>query len=278
MAQAGKARGQARGRRLRTEYAENPLGIDARKPRLSWQLQVRRARRRPVRLPGPRGARASAACARRQRPGVGLGPGGFGRIHPAHLRRTAAAVRASGTTGRSASGTAAGRASAWSAPAFVGDGPARRRATGRRAGSSPTCRKTSRSRDPRRCCAASSSSSGPVERARAYVTSHGLYELQLNGQRVGDELFTPGLDQLQQAPAVPDLRRDAPPQERAPTRWGRCSATAGTAGDLGLAGPPQHLRRPPGACSARSRSPTRTAAREVVGTDQELEGVDRRRS
>ena len=34
--------------------------------------------------------------------------------------------------------------------------------------------------------------SGPVERARAYVTSHGLYELHLNGQRVGEDLFTPG--------------------------------------------------------------------------------------
>jgi hypothetical protein len=33
---------------------------------------------------------------------------------------------------------------------------------------------------------------GVVESARAYVTSHGLYEMQLNGQRVGDEVFTPG--------------------------------------------------------------------------------------
>ena len=31
-----------------------------------------------------------------------------------------------------------------------------------------------------------------VARARAYVTSHGLYEMHLNGQRVGDQLFTPG--------------------------------------------------------------------------------------
>jgi alpha-L-rhamnosidase len=31
-----------------------------------------------------------------------------------------------------------------------------------------------------------------VERATAYVTSHGLYEMQLNGQRVGDQVFTPG--------------------------------------------------------------------------------------
>ena len=33
---------------------------------------------------------------------------------------------------------------------------------------------------------------GRIARARAYVTSHGLYELRLNGQRVGDQLFTPG--------------------------------------------------------------------------------------
>jgi alpha-L-rhamnosidase len=33
---------------------------------------------------------------------------------------------------------------------------------------------------------------GKVREARAYVTSHGLYELHLNGQRVGDQLFTPG--------------------------------------------------------------------------------------
>src|SRR5262249_29388437 len=33
---------------------------------------------------------------------------------------------------------------------------------------------------------------GPVASARAYVTSHGLYEMHLNGRRVGDDLFTPG--------------------------------------------------------------------------------------
>ena len=32
----------------------------------------------------------------------------------------------------------------------------------------------------------------PVRSARAYVTSLGLYELHLNGARVGDQLFTPG--------------------------------------------------------------------------------------
>ena len=33
---------------------------------------------------------------------------------------------------------------------------------------------------------------GAVESARAYVTSLGLYELEINGKRVGDQLFTPG--------------------------------------------------------------------------------------
>lgn len=31
-----------------------------------------------------------------------------------------------------------------------------------------------------------------IVRARLYVTSHGLYELQINGRHVGDQLFTPG--------------------------------------------------------------------------------------
>jgi len=32
----------------------------------------------------------------------------------------------------------------------------------------------------------------PIESARAYVTSHGIYEMHINGNKVGDELFTPG--------------------------------------------------------------------------------------
>ena len=31
-----------------------------------------------------------------------------------------------------------------------------------------------------------------IKRARVYVTAHGLYELYLNGRKVGDDLFTPG--------------------------------------------------------------------------------------
>ncbi len=36
------------------------------------------------------------------------------------------------------------------------------------------------------------STSKKIESARIYVTSHGLYQLFLNGEKVGDQLFTPG--------------------------------------------------------------------------------------
>ena len=36
------------------------------------------------------------------------------------------------------------------------------------------------------------STSKKIESARVYVTSHGLYQLFINGKKVGDELFTPG--------------------------------------------------------------------------------------
>ncbi|MDX1641562.1 MAG: family 78 glycoside hydrolase catalytic domain, partial [Balneolaceae bacterium] len=33
---------------------------------------------------------------------------------------------------------------------------------------------------------------GDIESARVYVTSHGVYEMEINGERVGDRYFTPG--------------------------------------------------------------------------------------
>lgn len=35
-------------------------------------------------------------------------------------------------------------------------------------------------------------SSGSIKQARLYITSHGVYEAQLNGQRIGEAYFTPG--------------------------------------------------------------------------------------
>ena len=33
---------------------------------------------------------------------------------------------------------------------------------------------------------------GSIERARAYVTAHGVYEMEINGKRVGNQVFSPG--------------------------------------------------------------------------------------
>src|ERR671928_58861 len=39
--------------------------------------------------------------------------------------------------------------------------------------------------------------SGKVVSARLYMTAHGLYDVSLNGQRVGDAYFTPGYTSYQ---------------------------------------------------------------------------------
>ena len=98
-----------------------------------------------------------------------------------------------------------------------------------------------------------------MKSARAYVTSHGLYELEINGQRVGDQLFTPGWTsyhnrlQYQTYDVTSHLRagrerdrRDA--RRRLVPRLPR------------LEGPAQRLRRPPRPAAARSGSSTPTAA------------------
>ena len=44
-----------------------------------------------------------------------------------------------------------------------------------------------------------------VVRARLYATAQGVYEAELNGRPVGDQVLAPGLDQLRPSAAVPNL-------------------------------------------------------------------------
>jgi alpha-L-rhamnosidase len=174
---------------LRTEYRENPLGIDARKPRLSWRLrstgrgvtqsayEVRVAR-------GERGARAgsdlvwssgrvaSDESIQRAYDGPPLQSG----------RRYHWQVRV---------WDGGGKPSGWSEPAWWEMGLLE--PSDWKAGwIEPNVPEDVSKPGPVPMVRREFKLSGPVERARAYVTSHGLYEMQLNGQRVGDQLLTPG--------------------------------------------------------------------------------------
>ena len=174
---------------LRVEYLANPIGIDIVRPRLSWriastrrntmqaayQIQVDTSDARLARgasLLWDSGKVASDAS-------VFVDYGG-----PPAVARTRYYWRVRVWD-------ASGRASPWSPVAFWETGllePADW--TAQWIGPPPTAADSLPSPSPllRRAFRVANR----VRSARLYVTSHGLYEVYLNGQRVGNELFTPG--------------------------------------------------------------------------------------
>jgi alpha-L-rhamnosidase len=189
LARAGTKEAALEAASLRAEYLTNPLGIDLRKPRLSWQLRS-----------SARGVVQSAYQVRVA--------GSERSLRAGHdLVWNSGRVASSESIYRAYDGPplqssrryfwqvcvwdGAGHRSAWSAPSWWETGllePADWKASWiepdlvddvSKPGPVPTLRREFKLK-------------GPVERARAYVTAHGLYELYLNGQRVGDQLFTPG--------------------------------------------------------------------------------------
>ena len=101
------------------------------------------------------------------------GSSGGSRSGPTSVRATGR----TGRTGRSACSTPSDWSARWIAPARAGTGAGR--ANGR-----PTCSATRSPLD------------GPPPGPGCYATAHGLYELFLNGTRVGDLELTPGLDRV----------------------------------------------------------------------------------
>jgi alpha-L-rhamnosidase len=184
-----QASGGPRVESLRTEYRADPLGIDVRLPRLSWQLasperavlqsayQVRVARNEADLRAGRHLVWDSGRVASGESAHVPYaGPGVESR------QRYYWQVQV---------WDQADHSSGWSTPAWWEMGllqPADWQA----GWIEPGLAATGDVSPPPVMLRRAFSLAKAVRSARAYVTSHGLYELRLNGKRVGDELFTPG--------------------------------------------------------------------------------------
>ena len=172
---------------LRCEYTVDPLGIDARQPRLSWQLSA-----------DARGVVQAAYQIRVAESAEGLAANPIwdtGRvdsdqsIHVVYEGPTLVSGRRYYWQVRVWDGD--GAVSDWSAPAFWEMGlldPSDWQASW----ITPAWDEDLTAAEPAPMLRTSFTVEGQVREARAYVTSLGLYEVELNGRRVGDQVFTPG--------------------------------------------------------------------------------------
>jgi len=174
---------------LRAEYKVNPIGIDARQPRLSWQIQAE-----------GRGVTQSAYQIRVALSERDLRAG-------TNLLWDSGRVNSDESIHRVYGGPplqsrqryfwqaqiwdASGRASGWSEPAFWEMGLLRP-SDWQANWIEPDRQEDVSKPQPAPMLRRSFKVNGAVQSARLYITSRGLYEAYLNGRRVGDELFTPG--------------------------------------------------------------------------------------
>ncbi len=187
VALAGESRAPASLTYLRCEYKVDPLGIDVRQPRLSWQLTA-----------DGRGVVQAAYQVRVAESEAGLAANPIwdtGRvdsdqsIHVVYEGPALASGRRYYWQVRVWDG--GGAVSDWSAPAFwemgllgASDWEA--------SWISPDWDEDLTAPQPAPMLRRTFAVEGEVQAARAYVTGLGLYEVELNGQRVGDQIFTPG--------------------------------------------------------------------------------------
>ena len=168
---------------LRTENMVNPIGIDVPAPRLSWMLAAdRRGTMQSayeIRITGDRGVAvwntgkvASEESVNRVYGGPALAPG----------KRYTWQVRVWDDRRR---------ASEWSAPAYWETG-LMGAANWKAKWIEPDLPEDTTRSNPSPLLRTAFTLNGSVASARAYVTAHGLYELQINGRRVGDQVLAPG--------------------------------------------------------------------------------------
>ncbi|CAN5497105.1 glycoside hydrolase family 78 protein [soil metagenome] len=174
---------------LKCEYLRNPVGIDVKRPRLSWQIESGEHGLTQIAYQ-IRVARSEAGLAGKETPAWDSGKVSSGE---------STQIAYSGPEQRS------GERVHWQVKVWLSNGEVASSSESAywemgllqtsdwlanwiEPEQSPDVSKPSPAPMLRR----SFSVRGDVVRARAYVTSRGLYEMQLNGNRVSDHLFTPG--------------------------------------------------------------------------------------
>ncbi|HEY8831782.1 MAG TPA: glycoside hydrolase family 78 protein, partial [Gemmatimonadaceae bacterium] len=172
---------------LRTEYQENPTGIDVRAPRLGWRIEATR-RGTMQRAYQIRVASDSASLER-----APLWNSDKVQSAESILRPYTGPTLRSGTRyyWQARVWDDSGRASAWSSPAFWEMGLLDRADWTARWITPDLIEDTTRA-NPSPMLRREFTLSREIASARLYITSLGLNAVELNGQRVGDRLFRPG--------------------------------------------------------------------------------------
>ena len=174
---------------LRTEYKVNPLGIDQAKPRLSWQIQS--SERNVVQS----AYQIRVAMSERDlRSGTNLVWDSARVTSDESVHRVYAGPQLKSATRYAWQvkvWDGAGKSSDWSELAWWETGlmsPSDWKANW----IEPDLKEDPKKSEPAPMLRRDFKVSSAVDSARIYITSHGLYQLRLNGAPVGDQVFTPG--------------------------------------------------------------------------------------
>jgi alpha-L-rhamnosidase len=174
---------------LKCEYKTNPLGIDAVRPRLSWQI---RSAKQGVLQTAFQIRVADAEVKLKSSKELLWDSGKIPSGNSLHIPYTGTALASRQRVYWQVKvWDNDGKSSEWSAVAFWEMGllsPSEWKASW----ITPDVKEDPRKSEPSPFLRREFNLSKPVASARVYVTSLGLYELQLNGKKVGDQLFTPG--------------------------------------------------------------------------------------
>ncbi|MGD9555729.1 MAG: family 78 glycoside hydrolase catalytic domain [Mangrovibacterium sp.] len=170
---------------LKTERKTNPVGLETPSPRFSWEIQddKRNVSQTAYRLRCAFIPKDLAVAARLTWDSGKVGTGqsvqlAYGGEKPASGQRIWWQVKV---------WTSKGEESDWSEPAFF-----EMALLGKEDWKACWIEPAAGEKEALPFLRREFGAAGPVAKATAYVTSHGLYEFSLNGEKVGADLFTPG--------------------------------------------------------------------------------------